>query len=405
MSLFGHDKPGFVPSNPSALQLNSAVSSSSTRLNLRKPQPTFAGLPNVQAPVRVTSSAPTLSTQLFPQTIRSPFACPPSAGGASGTAIVLFRSDLRLDDHPALNQALESASTIVPVFCFDPRHFGRTENGFDKTGKYRARFLIESVQNLRERLKDIGADLVVRIGKPEDVVPDLASRVGASRVFLHREVTYEEQNVERELEKQLKNCGVELSILWSNTLYHCDDLPFSLEDMPDVYSDFREAAEQNGRIRAPIEAPKELPALPTHIKVGDIPDLATLGVSNPIAPHSHGVCSVTGGEKEALKRVNAYVNDSRNLESRTSPGKEAAHIGADFSCRISPWLALGCVSPRRIFKEMSDLSSSPPTLLRSSTYFELVWRDFFRCITSKYSGKRAASVGRKLAPIATSARV
>lgn len=303
---------------------------------------------------------------------------------------------------------------MIPLFCFDPRHFGRTPHGFDKTGKYRARFLIESVRALRDALRAKGCDLLVRLGRPEDVVVDVVAKAGARSVLLHGEVTYEDQMVERELEKALKKRGgVEMSCLWANTLYHRDDMPFPLSSMPDVYSDFREAVENNSKIQDPLPTPRELAPVPHHIEAGDIPSLADLGITDitgsasPVARlqkpkhaiHSHSISAVHGGEKEALARVATYVVDARCMEARAkssngSSSSASNHIGADFSCRISPWLALGCVSPRRIFKEMKEASSTPNQLIRSSTYFELVWRDFFRCITAKYSEKRAAAAGK-----------
>lgn len=48
--------------------------------------------------------------------------------------MVWFRSDLRVHDNPALTHALEEAGTVVPVYCFDPRQFGKTSFGFEKTG-------------------------------------------------------------------------------------------------------------------------------------------------------------------------------------------------------------------------------------------------------------------------------
>lgn len=41
--------------------------------------------------------------------------------------------------------------------------------GIAKTGPYRANFLLESVADLRQRLRDRGSDLIVRMGKPEEV--------------------------------------------------------------------------------------------------------------------------------------------------------------------------------------------------------------------------------------------
>jgi deoxyribodipyrimidine photolyase len=65
--------------------------------------------------------------------------------------------------------AQQASSSIVPVYCFDPRDYGKSSSGFDKTGPYRAKFLIECVADLRKNLRERGSELVVRIGKPEEV--------------------------------------------------------------------------------------------------------------------------------------------------------------------------------------------------------------------------------------------
>jgi deoxyribodipyrimidine photo-lyase len=94
------------------------------------------------------------------QPARAPSACDaitPRTGDANGgVIIVLFRSDLRVHDHAALVHAVEEAGTVVPLFCFDPRHFGRTADGFEKTGRHRAYFLLDSVRALRETMQGLG---------------------------------------------------------------------------------------------------------------------------------------------------------------------------------------------------------------------------------------------------------
>jgi deoxyribodipyrimidine photo-lyase len=106
-----------------------------------------------------------------------------------------------------------------------------------------------------------------------------------------------------------------------------------------------------------------------------------------------GVRSIKGGEPEALRRVRAYVDETGRADAQSLSRKTrvSAHLGADFSCRISPWLALGCVSPRRIYQELSKVALQPELLAKSATYFELVWRDFFRFITCKYSERRVGA--------------
>lgn len=59
---------------------------------------------------------------------------------------------------------------MVPLYCFDPRHFGTTPYGSKKTGDYRAKFLLESVQDLKQRLISIGSNLLIHMGRPEDAL-------------------------------------------------------------------------------------------------------------------------------------------------------------------------------------------------------------------------------------------
>ncbi|HOY20092.1 MAG TPA: deoxyribodipyrimidine photo-lyase, partial [Haliscomenobacter sp.] len=86
-------------------------------------------------------------------------------------AIVWFRQDLRLHDNEALQDALRNAYEVIPVYIFDERRFkGKTSFGFPKTGKYRAQFIIESVADLRHSLRKLNSDLIVRVGKTEDIL-------------------------------------------------------------------------------------------------------------------------------------------------------------------------------------------------------------------------------------------
>lgn len=78
------------------------------------------------------------------------------------TAIVWFRQDLRLHDNEAITTALRMADVVVPIYIFDERVFtGKTRFGFPKTGKYRAKFILESVANLRENTANLGGKLLI----------------------------------------------------------------------------------------------------------------------------------------------------------------------------------------------------------------------------------------------------
>lgn len=139
--------------------------------------------------------------------------------------------------------------------------------------------MIESVSDLRKNLRERGSDLIVRIGKPESVLVELVKETGADAVYAHREVSHEEVKGEEKIEEASKDEGVEVKYFWGSTLYHVDDLPSKLEEMPTNYGGFKEKV-QGLEIRKTIEALDQLMGLLSvgDIEFGEIPSLVDLGL-------------------------------------------------------------------------------------------------------------------------------
>lgn len=372
--------------------------------------------------------------------------------------IVWFRNDLRLDDNQALVEACREGSSVLPVYCFDPRDYGKSAAGIDKTGAYRARFLIESVAELRTRLQEKGSELVLRHGKPEEVLPHLARRVHASAVYCHTEVTCEEGSVEEAVRAALEAPGssgsssngdgsggagggaVQLRTFWGSTLHHPEDLPFAMERMPTTYGAFRERM-ADVKVRAPLEAPthvKKWPVGSGAIDPGQLPTLQQQGLSRETimaaqADRHARAASMSGGEREAERRLQALAAECASPSPKSASAVAAAgnargasdtHLGRaaaamrggpgmqgpSFSCNVSPWLAMGCLSPRRLYHELSkrvgtgapaaqqqqpgsSSSASKSTNRASWLQFELLWRDFFRFMTKRYSNVSGVQLG------------
>ncbi len=110
-------------------------------------------------------------------------------------------------------------------------------SGFHRTGVFRARFIIEALHDLRARLRAAGSDLLVRIGQPEQVLPQLARELGAGRVYCHGGVAGEELLVEDAVQRRLGRQGAELAASWGGTLFHVEDLPCGMEGMPLSYGE------------------------------------------------------------------------------------------------------------------------------------------------------------------------
>jgi len=288
-------------------------------------------------------------------------------------AIVWFRNDLRLHDHLALTAATDRAEKIVPVVCIDPRQFSVTAHGFPKTGPFRARFLLESVADLRDNLRAIGGDLAIRIGEPEKIIPALARRLGARAVFTHREIADEERRVTRRLDRVLAAEGILLEEFPGNFLYQPEDIPFASNDVPEVFSQFRKGVEKESSVRPPLPTPLHLEC--PRFDAGTLPTLGELGLEEP-EPEPRTILSFRGGETASLKRLRSYIWEKDLLKNYK---KTRNGLLGDYSSKFSPWLAQGCLSAREIHAEVRRYERL--RLKNQSTYwliFELIWRDYFR---------------------------
>merc|ERR1719160_1895580 len=79
---------------------------------------------------------------------------PPPASEKQAVNVVWFKcTDLRTHDHASLDAASKAGLPVVALFVYDPFWFGKTRDfGFPKTGSVRAKFLLDSVEELRSRL-------------------------------------------------------------------------------------------------------------------------------------------------------------------------------------------------------------------------------------------------------------
>lgn len=299
------------------------------------------------------------------------------------TTIVWFKTDLRLHDNETLVRAIASSDQVIPVYCFDPAHFETSAYGFQKTGSFRATFLLESVVALDNNLRELGSKLVVLMGKPEIELPKLVLEYKVSKVFAKREVAYEEKQTEQLVKNELFKLKCEFEAYSTSTLYHALDLPFSIKDIPDVFSNFRKKVEKESEIRGVFEKPLEIcsPKLPDS----KLPTMNDLGLST-LTIDPRAVLEYKGGENSALMRMKYYFFETQLI----SKYKETRNgmVGPDYSSKFSAWLALGCISPRYIYSDLKKYEAEFGA--NESTYwliFELLWRDYFRFMMKKHNSK------------------
>ena len=293
--------------------------------------------------------------------------------------LVWFRNDLRVQDNESLRNAIEHNEHVIALYCFDPRQFEKTSYGFKKTEKFRAKFQIESVVALRKNLEKLNISLLVYHQKPEDVLPELLDQHEINTVYFQEEWTSEEKQVEQNIRAKV-SAAVTFKSVYGQFLFHPDAIPFGIDTIPNVFTQFRNKCEKLARVKALYVAKLKSKdnLVPNNTT---IPTLEDLGLES-FEPDSRTAFPFRGGEDAALSRLQSYFWDSEKLSvyKLTRNGL----IGADFSSKFSPWLANGTISATTIYWEIIQYEKEVEK--NESTYwliFELIWRDYFKYISLK----------------------
>lgn len=293
--------------------------------------------------------------------------------------LVWFRNDLRVHDNESLTNAIDENDTVIAVYCFDLRHFEQTGFGFKKTEKFRAKFLIESVTTLKQNLEKLNIPLLVYHQKPEDCIPEIIAQHEINSVYFQEEWTSEEIEVLENIKSKI-SVSLKFKATYNQFLFHPEDIPFEIQTIPNVFTQFRNQCEKSTKIKPElaVQTMSEDNWI-THETV--IPTVETLGFTD-FEMDSRTAFPFRGGENEALQRLEHYFWETKKLSvyKLTRNGL----IGTDFSSKFSPWLANGSISAKTIYWEIIKYEQQIGK--NESTYwliFELIWRDYFKYVSMK----------------------
>lgn len=299
--------------------------------------------------------------------------------------IYWFRNDLRLTDNPSLVEACLHADYLLPVYIHSPQSQKTHALGFPRESHHRQAFLRESLNDLREQLGGLGSDLLEYTGEPVDLLAQLVKLSGADAVYCERIEAPEEMHQCQQLKAQ----GIVLHEFWQSSMLSLENLPFPVQNMPDMFTQFRKEIERAGlKFESPVAMPSRIPPLP------ELPEtLPTKTDGTEITSAKQSV----GGERNAAAHLKQYLE--RRLPDTYKETRNQL-IGQDYSSKFSPWLALGCISARTIAAELATYEQRYGA--NDGTYwlwFELMWRDYFRFLHFKYGRQLYQQKGLSKLPV------
>ena len=258
------------------------------------------------------------------------------------TSIMWFRRDLRINDHPALLAAIESAEQVIPLFILDKKQI-------DEAGE---KLLAYMGQSLRALDKSLGNRLHIIQGDQVEVLKELIAQHGVEEVHISAE--YERYGAERDT--RVESAGIKLvrtgspyAVTPGRVLKPSDATPYK------VYTPFYRGWRTHG-YRAPAVTPKKFAVVQPTEKYRAFPDFQ----------FPEGVQIIAAGEAAALKRFEAFTksgldsyDENRNLAS------------IDGTSKMSTYLKFGEIHPRTLLANLGE-SKAHDTFRK-----EIAWREFY----------------------------
>ncbi len=279
----------------------------------------------------------------------------------SNPVIFWFRRDLRLADNLALVAAAR-AGTVVALFVVDPELVA-------PVGATRAAYVAASLTALDESM---GGALVIRVGDPTTVVPEVARELGARHVFASGDSTPRARRRDRAVAAAL--AGEETALITIDSPYVVE--PGTIRQASGapyrVYSAFRRVWETHlGAV--PVAAPEVEWESVTGVTPTTVVELAARRrphyfVDLPDTPAPDRPPAGERAGHAVLERFAANVDAYEDQRDRPD---------LDATSRLSPFLHVGALHPRTILAALDG-----PSRGRGTFRAEIGWREFYADVLS-----------------------
>jgi deoxyribodipyrimidine photo-lyase len=278
------------------------------------------------------------------------------------TAIVWFRRDLRVSDHPALAAAARGAEAVVPVYVLSG-----WSGEHRWTGAPRQQFLCGCLASLAANLERLGGRLVLRSGDAVEALLGLAREAGAGAIYFHRDYDPHGRAVEERLRVAAAREGVELRAFADRVLHEPEEVKTGSGGAFKVFTPYSRAwlaLAKPGVQRAPSRL-----VTPQGLRSEPLPGVERWGLETWPGDGPEP------GEKAARQRLARFVAGPifGYAEERNLPF-------ADATSRLSPDLRHGTVSVREIYARCAEAMAGADARGRKGvqTFIsEIAWREFY----------------------------
>ncbi|TVQ49033.1 MAG: deoxyribodipyrimidine photolyase [Gloeocapsa sp. DLM2.Bin57] len=286
--------------------------------------------------------------------------------------IFWHRRDLRTIDNLGLNLACHQKTRVIGCFCFDPRILNSKD-----LAPARITYMLGCLADLQQQYRQLGGELLLLQGAPFVVIPEVAKRLTATKVYWNQDVEPYGRERDRQVSQLLQANKIQVEET-PDQLLHSPGLILTNNGEPyKVYTPFwRNWSKQakSNPVSPPVALAKLTEAELTAIAEFTLPELPTpaeLGYSwdNPL-PLQPGTKAATERLEYFCQHIIESYQEERNFPAR------------DGTSQLSAALKFGAIGIRTIWQATEIIAEncrSEESLASIQTWRqELCWREFYQ---------------------------
>jgi deoxyribodipyrimidine photo-lyase len=255
-------------------------------------------------------------------------------------AVVLFCDDFRIEDNPALYNAILQGYQILPLFIYNPKYLGREIGGATKV------FLHHILNSFNQLLNE---NLVIKYGDEIEVLREIYKEIKFEKIFFNRSYTEKQIETEKKIEQIFPSQSFKAKLIFE---------PSEIR-LIKVFTPFwKECLSHISILEKPLPQPKDVKFFKVEgLKLSEL----------QLLPNKNWWQKMLNFWDFDYNAIQLKV-ENFFLQKAKLYGEKRNNLDEDGVSYFSPYIRFGVLSPRVLF--FKGISTS------SSFTSELGWREF-----------------------------
>ncbi len=280
--------------------------------------------------------------------------------------LILHREDLRLADNPALHHASTQNADVLPLYIYD---------SYEKSkGSATKAFLFNSLKSLEANYKKYGIALKVTQGDSLNILEQICTQEKIECILWNRCYAPEQIARDKKIKEHFTKQGIKVETFNSKLWHEPWEITNKQGGFFKVFTPYWKHVQTLSK-KAPLPKPQQLATLQIQQETTNlfcpVEDLNLLPKKLNWATEMLNHWQIS--EQDAHKKLDSFLATGikNYAKGRDFPALESVSA-------LSPYLALGLISPNQIYKKAQDHLMQKPEDQKQIDKFlaEVCWREF-----------------------------